>query len=442
MAYFYVYRADVSTCSCCPLNVMKKSERSNSFVSDFKKALYVELNLFGTPIKWHTRWYSPSIEHSNCNSAFQHALSFRTRDVFFDFECWNVPEALEFRKTGVAVANSLVFIAHISAVSIRHLALLQPSAGKDWVCYFLTELTIALYLFHSAQGSIAAIVPIISNSSGEDLFELLPGLCDECSAATRGHTVRILERMGFVLDEGPATAILESSVRDIVLLLLGPDERPRIPKVAVGIPALHLEALIGRSTQTIHIPKADSDASTSLAVDKVGAIVREALRSLFQELQWEIETHSATGAELMRWLDSKGLSDIKLPCAMAGVDSLYRLAQPQAMPLISWCHTSASGVVRGRSNIESLRNAVESLVRDPRAQPLRKRLTEYRDQQANGLVALMTPNAIETGMLSTQTQACALAMGIDLVLFGSFQLLFFLDADVRCVRVVTFHLLR
>jgi hypothetical protein len=297
----------------------------------------------------------------------------------------------------------------------------------------LLDIKIALFLFFTRQGSVKVVMPIISKDLCDGKVNDLLSDFDTRSEATSARAVLLLQRLGFATETDIGSTILHSSIRETVLLLLGNRER-----VSAGsrnwFSPLHLTALDGREPTPIYLARPDAAA----AAERVGAALRGALRQVCEELQWELENHVPFGAELARWLDSKGLHDCKTLCAMAGIDSLRRLAHPRALPLVAWAAGSdgplAAGGGAGDARLAALAAAAAGLAGDARALPLHRRLQGYRDRQANGLVALMTPNAIETGMLSAQTQACCAAMGLALMLFGSYQLQFCLHYDTRCVH--------
>jgi hypothetical protein len=465
--YSYIFRSYVASSDLCNFDAVTVDE---AFVLCMKQLLHDQLKIFGTPVEWHSRWHVGNATYSIRSLTVPRSTSFKVKNVYFDFECWNGPNSA-YLTTGAAIANSIVFIAHISVDSISNLAAIRPSLGRDWVSPFLLEMTIALFLFYTRQGSVRVIIPLVSSelSQGPASFddsrpyELLSGICDELSEATSSQAANILRALGFATETNVGGAILRGSVRETLLLLLRPNEKVQVIADAM-VASSRFEAPCGRKPQPIFTGRGDGAAAA--AADQVVRVLRAALRAACEERMWELEKYSATAAELMRWLDAAGLQAYKIPCAVAGVDSLHRLVHPSALPRIAWAAADSDvssadcGALPGRAarrpvvefcnagnlvmpakelfgagmtagSMESLAEAVAELARDPRAQSLLKRVEDFRDRQANGLVALMTPNAIETGILSAQTQACAAAMGFAQLLLGSYLIHFMLNPETR-----------
>ena len=116
--------------------------------------------------------------------------------------------------------------------------------------------------------------------------------------------------------------------------------------------------------------------------------------------------------ELAKWLDSQGAPELKLPCAMLGIDSLEKAASARGAELLEWA---------GADGRDKLFAARDELLRDRRAAPLRRRLDLFRDLEANGAIALMNSNALETGIFSAPTLRCIYFMMLSILLWAAHQ---------------------
>ena len=158
----------------------------------FKAELNRLLKILGSPVAWHRRWCIS-------NSAGKHICSAKADMVFYDFDCECRGSESDRATRCRGIARCKIFVAHLNKDCLSEMISLKPSAGCDRVCDFLLEITIATHLFHTQQGEIQALIPLLSqpaeySESPDSFYGTISELSDEPSDATNTEAISFLSR--------------------------------------------------------------------------------------------------------------------------------------------------------------------------------------------------------------------------------------------------------
>jgi len=358
---------------------------------------------------------------------------FSNEKTHLDFECLPAVSNAHYIENCLCSANCLVFAAFFNVDergqgTFNRLLCIRPEDEKDEMNEFLLHIILAIYFLYNNIGWIRGIAPIFVDDrpepSGDFPLSMISSLSTAPSSKTIERAKVIIQKMG-AYNEKHFQVIADISVKESVAILLPPAQREAchsnypftLPMMDLRVPFLVLHC---------------SDASfawdaANFLMDTVKVVWDK--KSL--KIQNDFTMHRPRSSEMIDWLRSVGLlEDLRQILALMGISSLQQLLSAIDLDLNEFVRLHScveyelptfNGILN-KQIMDALKQSVTLARSEMRFQSLKSRLERYRDMEANPWLAMMTSNAIETGLLKAPTQVIIVCLSMIYLIFASYEI--------------------
>ena len=319
------------------------------------------------------------------------------------------------------LASSFSFVPIFTSLhdqnTLQELATIRPELGQDREDKMLAEMLAALYLiYNNDRGSsqIKVVAPVLlSDSDQPSLSEAIGVLSDLPSAATCIKVASELSQMGV----GDYARVLEDvkrwSVKQAVTEILQGGNGMGQTETFASHQSIFEEVTVVAHGKGEH----DAVMTVSMLMDRL----REAFNKYSEDLTNRFSKHTYFGAEMYRLLGEFGLqrdlldifAAIRVPAAFSFESLLASGYLTQPFKLMGCCRHEvelSELVYPDVSAVDKLEQSKSKIAKDDRMKTLKDRLYHFKDLEADGILAMMTTNCIETGILKLPTQAAMLGL--------------------------------
>uniref|UniRef100_A0A7S4P367 Uncharacterized protein n=1 Tax=Guillardia theta TaxID=55529 RepID=A0A7S4P367_GUITH len=356
----------------------------------------------------------------------------------------NARDAWVGKESGWAreLAKSLVFVPifqHLGGrQTLEELARVRPEEDQDRQDKFLAELLVALYLIYRDDrklSQIRAVVPVVVSEGSRWLLsrQAMEGLSLGASLKTCKSAARELSLIG----AGEYPEIFERlqrwSIKDTVrAILYGGDG-------IGGMTIFYTSCCVFEEPCLVEHKSRDEDAFACACMVKdrlpvtFGKYVKRVVERYLK--------HTCCGGAVSDILEKHGFKGSILEslsafshqqCPSEATPSRCRRCNARAGCCLLRAATAMEAMCLDESITQKLGEAHVTLSHDKRLRPLKEQLYRYKDIEADGILAMMTTNCIETGILKLPTQLAMLGLSSLYASFAYFQLAH-LFSDARWV---------
>jgi len=359
---------------------------------------------------------------------------FSNEKTYLDFECLPAVSKAHYLDNCLCSTNSLLFAPFVSlddtgTGTLNKLLSIRPEEGKDESSEILLHIILAIYFLYNNIGWIRAIAPIFvdDRSAGSDdfPFSMINALSQTPSTKTIERAKVIIQKMGIYNDKH-FQVIADISVKDAIVILLPPQERESCQsEYAFTLPMMDLR------TSFLVLKGSDSSFAWHAAT-----FLMETVKVVWDKKSLKIQSdftmHRPRSSEMIEWLRSVGLlEDLRQILALMGISSLQQLRSAIDLDLhdfvrlhscVEYELPDSNSVQLIKQSMDALKQSVTLARSEMRFQSLKSRLERYRDIEANQWLAMMTSNAIETGLLQSPTQIIISGVSMIYLIFASYEI--------------------